>query len=80
MGGLIGSLPAPTVTAPGALTIANEAATRRRLRLALDQVFAAALNPTDLGGFTGPPGDEVVAGERLRRAASGLPLFVLVEP
>jgi hypothetical protein len=80
MGGLVGSLLAPTVTAPGALTLFKGVPARRKLRLALDQVFAAALAPTNLGSFVGPPGSEVEAGERLRLAASSTPLFVLVEP
>jgi hypothetical protein len=80
MGGIPGNLLAPVVSAAGSFELSASNAAQRRLRLMLDQVFAAALAPVDLSGFVGPPGDEIVAGERLRRAAPGVPLFVLAEP
>jgi hypothetical protein len=78
MGGLPGSMMAPVVTAKGSVTLSQANATHATLRLMLDQVFAATRTTTDLGDFVGPPGNEVEAGERLRRAAPELPLFVLV--
>ncbi len=80
MGGVPGSLGAPVVSAAGALELSETSTTHRSLRLMLDQVFAGAVAPLDLGTFVGPPGGEVEAGERLRRSAPGLPLFVLAEP
>lgn len=80
MGGLPRNLMAPVVSASGPLALSDANPTRRALRLMLDQVFAATMIPGDLGDFVGPPGDEVQAGERMRQAAPGLPLFVLVEP
>lgn len=80
MGGVPGSLLAPVVSAAGPLELSETNATHRSLRFMLDQCFAAATAPGDLGEFVGPPGDEVQAGERLRRAAAGFPLFVLAEP
>lgn len=80
MGGLVGTLLAPVVTAPGNLSLSDDAPAKRKLRLQLDEVFAAALAPTDLSDFQGAPGGEVEIGERLRRTAPSAPLFVLVEP
>jgi hypothetical protein len=75
MGGLPGSLMAPAIRVDGQLAVSPGAAVRRSLRLAMDQIFVAANTPVDLTGLTLPPGEEVRAGERLRRNAPGLPLF-----
>jgi len=80
MGGVPGSLMAPVVSAAGALELSEANAAHRSLRFMLDQAFAAAMAPVDSGAFAGPPGGEVQAGEALRRAAAGLPLFVLTDP
>lgn len=80
MGGLIGRLLAPGVTAEGAFTLASGQPTSASLRLALDKVFEAATAPVDIGEFVGPPGNEVRAGERLRLSAPTTPLFSVVQP
>ena len=76
MGGLPGSLLAPVITVAGQLAVAPGAVVRRSLRLAMDQIFVGANTSVDLTGTTLPPGEEVVAGERLRRNAPGLQLFM----
>ena len=45
--------------------------------VALDEIFEGALADVDLTDFVGPPGDEVVAGERLRRSVPTLTVFSL---
>jgi hypothetical protein len=73
---------------PGPLPASPPAVVERPLRLDMDQVFEGATANVDVshaipappggGGPFGPPGgDEVLAGERLRQTAPGLPLFVL---
>jgi hypothetical protein len=80
MGGFPGSLLAPRVEAPGELTVAEGAPVSARLSLSLDEVFEGATAPLDVSDATLPPGDEVVAGERLRRSAPELVLFTLLSP
>jgi hypothetical protein len=80
MGGLPGTLLAPKVEARAALSVGEGAPLNVRLALDLDAVFAGATAPLDVGDVTLPPGDEVVAGERLRRSAPELMLFTLLSP
>jgi hypothetical protein len=80
MGGFPGSLLAPRVEAPGSLTVADGAPVSARLSLSLDEVFGGATAPLDVGDATLPPGDEVTAGERLRRSSPELMLFTLLSP
>jgi hypothetical protein len=75
MGGLPGSLLAPSVRVDGQLAVAPGAAVRRSLRLAMEQIFLGTNTPADLTGVLLPPGNEVEAGERLRRSAPSLQLF-----
>jgi hypothetical protein len=76
MGGFPGSLLAPVIDVDGQLAVPPGATVRRSLRLAMDQIFVAANTPVDLTGAPLPPGEEVEAGERLRRSAPGLQLFM----
>jgi hypothetical protein len=75
MGGFPGSLLAPVIRVDGQLAVPPGGAVRRSLRLAMDQIFVGANTPSDLTGAPLAPGDEVAAGERLRRSAPDLQLF-----
>jgi hypothetical protein len=65
---------APKITLNAALEIATTEA-RLTLSFAVDQMFAAAIRHTDLSNFQSIGGDEVVAGERLRRALAEVSIF-----
>jgi hypothetical protein len=41
----------------------------------MDEIFEGALTEVDLSGFVGPPGEEVLLGERLRQSAPNLDVF-----
>jgi hypothetical protein len=41
----------------------------------MEKIFEGALANVDLTGFEGPPGDEVLKGERLRRSLGALTVF-----
>jgi hypothetical protein len=76
MGGLPGMLFAPSVRVVGALSVPAGQTVTRSVQVVMDQIFVGTSTPADLTGLTLPPGDEVAAGERLRRSAlAGLPLF-----
>jgi hypothetical protein len=78
MGGVPGSLFAPTVTVAGALPLAANATTAKTLTLDVGAVFAGAeadVDPTTLAMVL--PFPEVQAGERLRQHVSQLALFAL---
>jgi hypothetical protein len=65
------------VRVDGAISIPAGGTARKVLRVAMDQIFKGATSDVDLTGFPfGSAGDEVGAGERLRRTGAGLPLFV----
>jgi hypothetical protein len=80
MGGDIVDLSKPggiAVRVTGSLSIPASGSTRKTIRVAMDQIFAGATSDVDLTGFPfASAGDEVAAGERLRRSGAGLPLFV----
>lgn len=80
MGGVPGQRFAPTVTTPGAFSIAAGQPTQRPLILDVGTVFqgaATAVDPASLEGLIGGLPETILAGERLRQHAPGLPLFVL---
>jgi hypothetical protein len=73
MGGWVGKVFAPHVTAPGPLTVVADASVTVRLRLALEQLFKAATLPAEPNGVfavTDP-------GERARQNAPKVPLFTV---
>jgi hypothetical protein len=78
MGGLIGSLFAPLVTARGRISIAAVQAKALSLRVAFDQILLGATQAAKLDEFSGFGGPEVLAGERLRQNAARLPIFSVV--
>ncbi|MEP6652865.1 MAG: MbnP family protein [Myxococcales bacterium] len=80
MGGQVGRVFAPIVHAPGAVTVPATGQVRRRLRVIMNEVFKAAVANIDLSDFTGIRTAEVMAGEKVRRAAPTAPLFVLSAP
>jgi hypothetical protein len=68
------------VRVDGPISIPAGGTARKVLRVAMDQIFKGATTDVDLTGFpfgsAGSAGDEVGAGERLRRTGAGLSLFV----
>lgn len=80
MGGQVGRIFAPIVHAPGAVLVPVTGKVSRRLRVSMDEVFKAAVANIDLSDFSGIPSTEVIAGEKVRRAASTAPLFLLSAP
>jgi hypothetical protein len=79
MGGNLVMDLAPRVEVRGALSVPASGSTRKALRLVMDEVFKGAVTEVDLTGFVAPPGpvgDEIVAGERLRRSLPTLNVFV----
>jgi len=80
MGGLVGQLMAPTVTAAGSFMLSEGSPTEGSLQVAIDKLFDAAMAPVELGDFAGPPGNEVQAGERVRQSAATTPIFSVVQP
>ncbi|MEO8212826.1 MAG: MbnP family protein, partial [Myxococcales bacterium] len=80
MGGQVGRIFAPIVHAPGAVLVPVTGKVSGRLRLSMDEVFKAAVANIDLSGFAGISSTEVIAGEKVRRAARTAPLFVLSAP
>jgi hypothetical protein len=43
----------------------------------MDEIFEGAMADVDLTDFSGPPGQEVLDGERLRRSVPTLSVFAL---
>ena len=74
MGGTPNTSSAPVIRVDGSLTVPATGSVTRGMRVAIDQIFAGATADIDVTG-TVLPGEEVEAGERLRRTAAGLPLF-----
>lgn len=79
MGGVVGSVFAPQVTVAGALTVPATGAVTRKLDVSFDEIFRGASSADDVSDLP-LQGPEVVAGERLRRAAPTLAIFKLAEP
>jgi len=77
MGGNLAQDLTPRVLVSGAFSIPASGSVSKGLRFVLDDVFKGAEADVDLTGFAGPPGEEVVLGERLRRSMAGLHLFAL---
>ncbi len=67
---------APVIRLDASLSVPTTGSVSKTVRLIMDQVFKGATTEVDLTGFIGLPGVEVIAGERLRRNAPGLQLFV----
>ncbi|KYF57465.1 hypothetical protein BE04_02020, partial [Sorangium cellulosum] len=68
----------PRVEVRGALSVPESGSTGKVVRVAMDEVFEGATADVDLTGFMGPPGpvgDELLAGERLRRSLPDLTVF-----
>jgi hypothetical protein len=77
MGGSLAQELAPRVRVNGAFSVPASGSFSTGMHFVLDDVFKGALTDVDLTGFDGPPGEEVVLGERLRRNIAGLQLFSL---
>jgi hypothetical protein len=77
MGGNLSEQLAPVVRVDGPLTVPTTGPVQQRLRIAMDEFFEGALADVDLTGFAGPPGEEVLRGERLRRSVPDLTIFSL---
>ncbi|WP_437999617.1 MbnP family protein [Sorangium sp. So ce185] len=68
----------PRVEVRGAVSVPESGSTGKVVRVAMDEVFAGATADVDLTGYMGPPGpvgDELLAGERLRRSLPDLTVF-----
>jgi hypothetical protein len=77
MGGNLFEPLAPVIHIDAALSVPATGSVRQGLRVALDEIFEGALADVDLTDFVGPPGEEVLAGERLRRSVPTLSVFSL---
>lgn len=79
MGGMIGSISAPTAHISGTFTLPPSGTLMRSVEMSFDQIFMAASSTVDVSDagilFSSP---EVMAGERLRRAVPTLSVFKLV--
>ncbi|WP_193790786.1 MbnP family protein [Sorangium cellulosum] len=78
MGGNLAMDLAPRVEVRGALSVPASGSTGKVVRVVLDEVFAGATADIDLTGYVPPPGpvgDELYAGERLRRGLPDLTVF-----
>ncbi len=75
MGGNLSEPLAPVIRVEGGLSVPSTGPVRKGLRVAVDEIFKGALADVDLTGFTGPPGEEVLLGERLRQSAPNLDVF-----
>jgi hypothetical protein len=77
MGGNLFEPLAPVIRLEGALSVPSTGPVSKGLRVAMDEIFEGALADVDLTGFSGPPGEEVLSGERLRRSVPNLDVFSL---
>ncbi|WP_437718157.1 MbnP family protein [Sorangium sp. So ce448] len=78
MGGNLAEDLAPRVEVRDALSVPASGSTGKVVRVVMDEVFAGATADIDLTGFVAPPGpvgDELLAGERLRRGLPDLTVF-----
>lgn len=78
MGGDLRDLSVPSalvVRIPGAVTVAADGTSARRIQVAMDQIFKAATSNVDLSDYPLQM-PETLNGERLRRTGNTLPLFV----
>jgi hypothetical protein len=75
MGGNLYEPLAPVIRIAGAVSVPATGSAMKGLHVALDEIFEGALADIDLTDFAGPPGEEVVLGERLRRSVPALTVF-----
>jgi hypothetical protein len=75
MGGNLFEPLAPLVRVMGGLSVPAVGPVQKDLRVDMEKIFQGALADVDLTGFEGPPGEEVLKGERLRRSLGGLTVF-----
>jgi hypothetical protein len=76
MGGLPGAVGAPRVEAMGPLRVSASGG-KARLRVALEQIFAAVALPADLSAIPITPLPEMIDGEHLRQNAAQVPIFTV---
>jgi hypothetical protein len=67
---------AVSIRVVGPINVPATGTARRSIRVAMDQIFKGATTEVDTTGFPLPPEGHLLAGERLRRNAPGLQLFV----
>jgi len=79
MGGVVGSVAAPTANVTGSLTVTAGASTPRTIQVSFDEIFRAA-SSTEAVSDIPIPTPEVIAGERLRRHVPELAIFKFAEP
>ncbi len=77
MGGNLFEPLAPVIRLNTPLSVTATGPIQKRLRVAVDEIFEGARADIDLADFVGPPGEEVLAGERLRRSLPTLSVFSL---
>lgn len=77
MGGNLFEPLAPVIRIELALPVPQTGSIRKHLRVAMDEIFEGARADVDLSDFAGPPGEEVLDGERLRRSVPTLSVFSL---
>jgi hypothetical protein len=75
MGGNLFEPLAPVIRVEGVLSVPSTGPVSKGLRIAMDEIFEGALADVDLTGFSGPPGEEVLRGERLRQSVPNLNVF-----
>jgi hypothetical protein len=75
MGGNLFEPLAPVIRLEGELSVPATGPIQKELRVAVDEIFEGALADIDLTAFAGPPGEEVLLGERLRRSVPSLTVF-----
>lgn len=75
MGGNLFEALAPKVYLEGTFSMPAAGTVAKNVHFAMEEVFDGAMANVDLTGFFGPPGEEVVAGERLRRSMPELNIF-----
>jgi len=75
MGGNLVQALVPAVRVEGALSVPPQGPFTKSMQVSLDELFKGALSDVDLTGFAGPPGGEVLSGERLRRSLPTLQVF-----
>jgi len=79
MGGMIGSIVAPTATVAGSLAIVPGESPVHTIRMSFDEIFKGASGTEDVSDLP-IPSPEVIAGERLRRNVPTLAIFQFAEP
>ncbi|HET6281832.1 MAG TPA: MbnP family protein [Polyangia bacterium] len=81
VGGFPGYVFAPRIQAPGAFQVAGTSGITVHLRVALDEMFKAALLPFDpitaAPPIPGPPGTEIEVGDHLLKNADKVSIFSL---